>query len=157
MIVMCAEYQKKALLVMGCPQVPVQTPAVIYICHKLKTAGYEPVIAGTPAANMIIKYSDPGSHYKGEMKNLDSEIEKIADGGKSYDLCFVFIHNDSGVAYAATMNEILKCEVIPVIFGKEAEELSCNTEHSLRMISAESVHNPKPLIKDIDRVMKWAA
>ena len=141
---------------MGCPQVPVQTPAVIHISYKLKGEGYKPVIAGTPAANMIIKFSDPKGYYAGELKNLDSEIAKITEEGESYDLCFVFIHNDSGIAYAATMNEILECEIIPVIFGKEAEELSIMAGFSSRLISAEAVHNPKPLISDIDRVMKWA-
>lgn len=151
------EDQKKALLIMGCPQVPVQTPAVMYITYKLRQTGYEPVIAGTPAADMLIKFSDPESHYIREIKNLDSEIAKIADEGTEYDLCFVFIHNDSGIAYAATMNEILQCEVIPVIFGKEFEELAMEIGFSSRLIAAEAVHNPKPLINEIDRVMKWAA
>lgn len=154
---MIAEEQRKALLVMGCPQVPVQTPAVIYISYKLREAGFEPVIAGTPAAGMLIKFSDPAGHYIGQLKNLDSEIAKISDEGDGYDLCFVFIHNDSGIVYAATMNEILECEVIPVIFGKESGELRDSITFSSRIISAEAVHNPKPLINEIDRVMKWDA
>lgn len=153
---MSSEDGKKALLVMGCPQVPVQTPAVLYIAYKLKEEGYKPVIAGTPAAGMIIKYSDPDLYYIGQLKNIDSEVAKIADDGENYDLCFVFIHNDSGVAYAATMNEILECEVIPVVFGKEFDNLVKVIDFSSRIISAEAVHNPKPLINEINRVMKWA-
>lgn len=153
---MSTEDEKKVLLVMGCPQVPVQTPAVLYISYKLKEEGYKPVAAGTPAADMIIKYSDPGLYYIGELKNIDSEVARIVDEGENYDLCFVFIHNDSGVAYAATMNEILECEVIPVVFGKEYDEMVKLIDFSSRIISAEAVHNPKPLIKEIDRVMKWA-
>ena len=154
---MNTEDEKKALLIMGCPKVPVQTPAVLYIAYKLKEEGYEPVVAGTPAADMIIKYSDPGRNYIKQLKNIDSEVANIADEGENYDLCFVFIHNDSGVAYAATMNEILDCEVIPVVFGKEFDNLVKLIDFSSRIISAEAVHNPKPLINEIDRVMKWAA
>jgi len=154
---MTAEYQKKALLVMGCPQVPVQTPAVIYIAYKLREAGFEPFIAGTPAADMLIKFSDPDGHYISQLKNLDKEIAKIADEGEKYDLCFVFIHNDSGVVYAATMNEILECEVVPVIFGKESRALKESLDYLSGIISAEAVHNPKPLINEINRVMKWDA
>lgn len=142
---------------MGCPQVPVQTPAVMYIASRLGKNGYEPVAAGTSAADMIIKYSDPDGYYVGQLKNIDSEIAKIADEGESYDLCFVFIHNDSGVAYAATMNEILGCEVIPVVFGKEYADLAGAINFASRIISAEAVHNPKPLINEINKVMEWAA
>jgi hypothetical protein len=154
---MNSENRKRALLVMGCPQVPVQTPAVMYIVSRLRKNGYEPVVAGTSAADMIIKYSDPESYYVGQLKNIDSEIAKIADEGESYDLCFVFIHNDSGVAYAATMNEILECDVIPVIFGKEYASLADEVKFTSRIISAEAVHNPKPLINEINKVMEWAA
>ena len=149
------EDQKKCLLVMGCPQVPVQTPAVIYMSYQLRKSGFEPVIAGTAAADMLIRYSDPENYYISQLKNLDSEIAKIAEKTVDYDLCFVFIHNDAGVAYAATMNEILENEVIPVIFGKESEDLKSGINFTSKIIAAEAVHNPKPLINEINRVMRW--
>lgn len=153
---MIAGDKKKALLVMGCPQVPVQTPAVIYISYNLRKDGIEPVIAGTPSADMLIRYSDPGGYYIGKVTNIDSEIAKIADEGEKYDLCFVFIHNDAGVAYAATMHELLECEVVPVIFGKEYDGLRDMIDFTSKIVAAEAVHNPKPLINEIDKVMRWA-
>jgi hypothetical protein len=38
---------KKALLVMGCPEVPVQMSIVLYLSHKLSKAGYDVTVAGT--------------------------------------------------------------------------------------------------------------
>ncbi|MBO4354994.1 MAG: DUF1890 family protein, partial [Methanomicrobium sp.] len=46
----------RALLVLGCPQVPIQTTAVLYIAGRLKKAGIRTVIAGTPSARLLVKY-----------------------------------------------------------------------------------------------------
>lgn len=142
---------------MGCPQVPVQTPAVIYISHRLRGMGIVPVLAGTPSADMLIRYSDPARHYIGEVRNLDSEIAGIAEGEAEYGLCFVFVHNDSGVVYTATLHEMLDCEIIPVVFGENFGEISERLDFTARRIVSKAVHNPKPLIAGIDGVMKWDA
>ncbi|MBP2132890.1 hypothetical protein J2128_000811 [Methanomicrobium sp. W14] len=146
-----------ALLVLGCPQVPVQTTVVLYIASRLKKAGIKTVIAGTPSAGMLIKYADYDGYYVDEVKDLDAIIDLITEKDVSYPLCFVFIHNDAGISYAATMNSVMKSVIYPVIFGKNAEELSGQIDFECEKISAVAVHNPKPLINAVNRVIKWDA
>ena len=149
------ENRNSALLVLGCPQVPVQTTAVLYIASRLKKAGIIPVIAGTPSARMLIKYADFEGHYINELRDLDMTIDAIIEKGEYYPLCFVFIHNDAGISYAATMDSIMQSEIHPVIFGSSAEELSEQITFDCEKIVAVAAHNPKPLIKKIDEMMKW--
>jgi hypothetical protein len=148
---------KSALLVMGCPQVPLQTTAVLYIAARLKRAGINTVIAGTPSARLLIKYADFEGHYIDEIKDLDLTIEAIVDKGERYPLCFVFIHNDAGVSYAATMDSIMESAIYPVIFGSNAEDVSAQITFECEKITAIAAHNPKPLINAINGVMEWDA
>ena len=46
---------KSALLVMGCPEVPVQNSMVIYLAHKLKKSGWDVTVAGTNAPIKLLK------------------------------------------------------------------------------------------------------
>lgn len=48
---------KSALLVMGCPEVPVQTSVALYLSNKLNKAGHDVVVAGTDAALKLLKVS----------------------------------------------------------------------------------------------------
>ncbi|MDD3977484.1 MAG: DUF1890 domain-containing protein [Methanomicrobium sp.] len=146
-----------ALLVLGCPQVPVQTTSVLYIAARLKKAGIKTVVAGTPAARLLIKYADFDGHYIDEIKDLDFIIDAIIEKGEKYPLCFVFIHNDAGVSYAATMDSIMKSVLYPVIFGSDADELSTQITFECEKISVPATHNPKPLINEINKVIKWDA
>ena len=43
-----------ALLVLGCPQVPVQTSIALYLINRLKKAGFVPVVAGNKSANTLL-------------------------------------------------------------------------------------------------------
>ena len=147
----------RALLVLGCPQVPIQTTAVLYIAGRLKKAGIRTVIAGTPSARLLVKYGDIDGHYIDEIKDLDMIIDAVAEKKESYPMCFVFIHNDAGISYAATMNSILGGVVHPVIFGSDAEKMSEMIDFDCEKITAVAAHNPKPLISAIDRVLKWDA
>ena len=54
---------KKALLVMGCPEVPVQISIVIYLAHKLKKEGWDVTVAGTNAPIKLLKTADPEGYY----------------------------------------------------------------------------------------------
>ena len=147
----------RALLVLGCPQVPIQTTAVLYIAGRLKKAGIKTVIAGTPSARLLVKYGDIDGHYIDEIKDLDMIIDAVAEKKESYPMCFVFIHNDAGISYAATMNSILGGVVYPVIFGSDAEKMAEMIDFDCEKIMAVAAHNPKPLISAIDRVLKWDA
>lgn len=154
---MTEKNEQTALLLLGCPQVPVQTSMVLYLAHGLSERGIRPVIAGTTAARRLMEVADPGRHYLGEMNDLDATIDEITEKKRDFDLCFVFIHNDSGIAYAGTMAYISKARVYALIFGEHAEELAEEIEFPCEIVAAKATHNPMPLKRRLEEVMQWAA
>ena len=143
---------KRALLVMGCPEVPVQMSLVLYLSNRLKNAGIV-TVAGTDAAIKLLKVSDPDSHYVQTTVDLDDLIVEIIEKKIDFDLCFAFMHSDAGMTYGATMSAISKAKLYAVIFGKEAEALAQNVEYPAEKIVAKAVHNPVPLKNKIDKVV----
>jgi hypothetical protein len=148
--------EKTALILLGCPQVPVQTSMALYLVHGLKEHGIRPVIAGTVAARKLMEVADPGRHYLEEMADLDDTIDEITGKQRDFDLCFVFIHNDSGVAYAGTMAYISQARIYALLFGEHAEDLVKEIEFPCEVVAAKAVHNPMPLKRKLDEVMEWA-
>ena len=148
---------KTALLVLGCPQVPVQTSIALYLINRLKKAGITPVVAGNKAANTLLVVADMDRHYLGEVMDLDRTVALIADKKRDFDLCFVFIHNDAGVSYAATMGAISKAKLYVLIYGEHFEDQVKKIDFPCTTIAAKAVHNPLPLKKAIDEVKPWDA
>lgn len=149
--------QKTALLVLGCPQVPVQTSIALYLIHRLKKAGIAPVVAGNKAANTLLVVADPDRHYLGEVMDLDRAVALIAEKKRDFSSCFVFIHNDAGVTYAATMGAISKAKLYAIVYGEHYEEQVKKIEFPCTTIAAKAIHNPLPLKRAIDEVKPWDA
>jgi hypothetical protein len=149
--------QKTALLVLGCPQVPVQTSIALYLMNRLKKAGITPVVAGNKAANTLLVVADPDRHYLGEVMDLDRAVAQISDKKRDFDTCYVFIHNDAGVSYAATMGAISTAKLYTIVYGEHYEEQVKKIEFPCTTIAAKAVHNPLPLKKAIDEVKPWDA
>lgn len=146
-----------ALLVLGCPQVPVQTSIALYLVNRFKKAGITPVIAGNKAANTLLVVADPDRHYLGEVMDLDRAIAQITEKKRDFDTCFVFIHNDAGISYAATLGVISKARLYVLVYGEHEEEIVPQITFPCIKIAAKAVHNPLPLKKAIDEVAPWAA
>ncbi|MCK9298887.1 MAG: DUF1890 domain-containing protein [Methanoculleus sp.] len=153
---MTEKNEKTALILLGCPQVPVQTSMALYLVHGLKEHGIRPVIAGTVAARKLMEVADPDRYYVSEMTDLDAAIDEITGKERDFDLCFVFIHNDSGIAYAGTMAYISKARVYALLFGEHAQDLAGEIEFPCEVVAAKAVHNPMPLKRKLDKVMQWA-
>ena len=145
-----------ALLVLGCPQVPVQTSIALYLISRLKKAGIVPVVAGNKAANTLLVIADPDRHYLGEVMDLDRAIALISEKKRDFDRCFVFIHNDAGISYAATMGVISKAKLFTLVYGEDCDDLVKLIEFPSTTIAAKAVHNPLPLKKALDEVKPWA-
>lgn len=143
----------KALLVMGCPEVPVQTSLVLYLSNKLQKAGFHVTIAGTDAALKLMKVSDPEKHYIKDTVDLDQCIADLVEKRYDFDLCFVFMHSDAGMAYGATMSAISNAKLYAVVFGKNAEALAETIEYPAEKIVAKATHNPIALKNKIDKVI----
>jgi hypothetical protein len=148
---------KTALLVLGCPQVPVQTSIALYLMNRLKKAGIAPVVAGNKAANTLLVVADTDRHYLGEVMDLDRAVALISDGKRDFSLCFVFIHNDAGVSYAATLGAISQAKLFTLVYGEHYEEQLGKIDFPCTKIAAKAVHNPLPLKKALDEVKPWDA
>jgi hypothetical protein len=135
----------------------VQTSIALYLINRLKKAGITPVVAGNKAANTLLVVSDPDRHYLGEVIDLDRAVGLITDKKRDFDLCFVFIHNDAGVSYAATMGAISGARLYALVYGEHFEEQADTIDFPCTVIKAKAVHNPLPLKKAIDEVAPWAA
>ena len=146
-----------ALLVLGCPQVPVQTSIALYLINRLKKSGFVPVVAGNKSANTLLVIADPDRHYLGEVMDLDRVVTMITEKKRDFDRCFVFIHNDAGISYAATMGAISKAKIYTLVYGEHYEDLVKNIDFPCTIIAAKAVHNPLPLKKALDEVTPWAA
>ena len=143
---------KSALLVMGCPEVPVQISMVIYLAHKLKKAGWDVTVAGTNAPVKLLKVADPESYYVQKMADLDQTIEDIVEKKYDYHICFAFMHSDAGMTYGATFSAISGARLFAVVFGKNAEALGESIDYPAEKIVAVATHNPAPLKNKIDKV-----
>jgi hypothetical protein len=150
-----------ALILLGCPQVPIQTSAALYLSGSLGKKDVNVTIGGTKAARSLVQISDIDGVYTGgagRIQDLDTVIESMADGTFDADVSFVFVHNEAGVAYAATIQALSSGTVIAVVFGGETESrMNELTEIGCPAISAQGSHNPLPLKRKIDGVISWDA
>lgn len=147
----------KVLLMMGCPEVPIQTSIALYLSHKLTTSGFDVTVAGTAAASKLLKVSDSDGYYAKKLVDLDKTIEDIIEKRTDFDKCFAFMHNDAGMTYAATMSSISKAKIYSIVFGRHAEELAQTIEFDCDKIVTPDVHNPVRLKNKLDKIMEEIA
>jgi len=143
----------KVLLMMGCPEVPIQTSIALYLSHKLTNLGFDVTVAGTTAASKLLKVSDSDGYYAKKLVDLDKTIEDIIEKRTNFDICFAFMHNDAGMTYAATMSSISQAKIYSIVFGRHAEELAQTIEFDCEKIVTPDVHNPIRLKNKLDKVM----
>ena len=148
---------KKALVLLGCPESPSQTPMAVYVTYKLKEMGYDVTTASTPSAMKLLEVGDPEGHYIENKIDIDSCIDKLEKG--SFDLLIGFIHKDAAVSYFVTFNSILDATSIAIIFEKDVEKLEdfqnmVSESTNATIVSARAFHNPTPLRVRFDKALK---
>ncbi len=148
---------KKALVLLGCPESPSQTPMAVYVTYKLKKKGYDVRIASTPSAMKLLEVGDPEGHYIEKKIDIDSCIDKLEKG--MFDLLIGFIHKDAAVSYFVTFSSILDTTSMAIIFEKDMDKLeefqkivSESTDSTI--VSARAYHNPTPLRVRFDKAFK---
>lgn len=146
----------KALILLGCPESPSQTPLAIYVTDQLRKIGFEVTVASTPSAAKLLEVSDPEEHYVDKKIDIETCLENLEEN--DYDLLVGFVHKDAAVAYFVTFYQILNIKSIAIVFEKDADllekfvnDLKENTDADL--ISARAYHNPTPLRVKIDRAI----
>lgn len=147
----------RALVVLGCPEVPVQQALALYLLYQLREAGYTVHATGNPAVLNLLKVSDPKKLYLPELSVLENCIGDLAEKRRDAGLCIVFAHSDAGISYAATLRHLLPdARLVLIIFGKEPEALAALADFPCEKIVEKAVHNPMQLKKKINGVFGWA-
>jgi hypothetical protein len=144
------------LLILGCPEVPVQQALALYCAHKFGEQGKELRIAGNTAVLQLLRVSDPGKVYARKMMDLDRCIEDLSTKKLDPDICLVFAHSDAGISYATTIRYLTEGRLIAVVFGRTAEDLGAQLDIPCEKIVEKAVHNPGQLRRKLDEVMGWA-
>ncbi len=147
----------RALLVMGCPEVPVQMAVGLYIGRNLGKEGMEVVVTGNPAVLQLVRASDPDHHYLEKMLVLDRAVGQLVEKERTADLCVAFAHNDAGISYAATVRHLHPGRLVVIVFGRNAEDLAKSVDFPCELVVEKAVHNPVQLLKKINGVFGWAA
>lgn len=148
---------KKALILLGCPESPSQTPMAIYAAQKLEKIDYDVTIASTPSASKLLEVSDPDEYYIKNKIDIESCLDNLNEG--QYDLLVGFVHKDAATSYFITFYHILKCESIALVFEKDPELLNDFTEMveentDAKIVAVKAFHNPTPLRVKFDRILK---
>jgi len=148
---------KNAILLLGCPEVPVQMAIALYMAHNLQKRGTEVLATGNPSVLNLLKVSDPEKHYIPKMMVLEKCIEEVVGKKRDCDLCVVFAHNDAAIQYAATMSYLLpKSRLVVIVFGRTPEVLEETITFPCEKIVDKAVHNPMQLKMKINEVFGWA-
>lgn len=148
--------EKTAVLLLGCPQVPIQTSIALYLLAILRKKGIKGTIAGNPAARRLVEVSDPDRHYVGEVIDIDRLVADLAEKRRDFNLCFAFIHNDSGVAFAATVSALSGGSLVALVYGEHPDEVAAALTVPCEKIVVNAVHNPMPVKNKLDEVIPWA-
>ncbi|MGZ7067187.1 MAG: DUF1890 family protein [Methanobacterium sp.] len=148
---------KKALVLLGCPESPSQTPMAVYVTYKLKKEGYDVRVASTPSAMKLLEVGDPEGHYIEKKIDIDSCIDKL--DREMFDLLIGFIHKDAAVSYFVTFNSILHTTSMAIIFEKDMDKLEefqniVSESTDSIIVSARAYHNPTPLRVKFDKALK---
>jgi threonyl-tRNA synthetase len=149
--------ERTALLLLGCPEVPVQMGIALYLAGQLEKSGIRVTMAGNPSVIQLARVSDPDRHYVKKVMNLEKAMADLIEGRMHPDLTVAFAHNEAGISYAATVRHVSPSRLYLIIFGREAEELAGLAEFDCEKVVERAVHNPAQLKKKIDGVFGWAA
>lgn len=147
----------KALVLLGCPETPSQTPLSIYATHKLTKMGYDVTIAANPAAKKLVMVSDPENHYINEMVDLEKLLGEINEG--DYDLLLGFVHKDAAASFFVTFYHLLNTKSIALVFERDmdlVEEYTNMVSESTdaTVVSVRAFHNPTPIKVRLDKALK---
>ena len=124
---------REALLLLGCPEVPVQQALALHLLGRLQAAGYAVTCAGNPAVLQLLRVSDPDRHYVGPMVEIERCIGELAEGKRTPALCVAFAHSDAGLTFGATARYLLpEARFVLLVFGREAEALAEQVDVPLR-------------------------
>ena len=148
----------KALVLLGCPETPAQTPMAVYVFNKLTKMGYDTTIAANPAASKLVKISDPEGLYNLNLVDLERTFGEIREG--DYDLLVGCVYTDAAAAFFVTFDQILNTKSLALVFSRDADEVEEfvnmieESESNALITAVRAFHNPSPIKVKFDRAIK---
>ena len=148
----------KALVLLGCPETPSQTPMAVYVYSKLTKMGYDTTIAANPAAKKLVKVSDPEDFYHLNLVDLERLLGEINPG--DFDLLVGFVHKDAAASFFVTFDQILQTKSLALVFSRDADEVAefvSMIEESgseAKIAAVRAFHNPSPIKVKFDKAIK---
>ena len=148
----------KALILLGCPETPSQTPMSVYAFNKLSKAGYDVTIAANPAASKLVRISDPEKYYNLKIVDLERTLGEIKKG--DYDLLVGFVHKDAAASFFVTFDQILNTKSIALVFERDIDlvgefvEMIEESGSEAKICAVRAFHNPSPIKINFDKALK---
>ena len=148
----------KALVLLGCPETPSQTPMAVYVFNKLTNLGYDTTIAANPTAKKLVKISDPEDYYHLNLVDLERLLGEINPG--DFDLLVGFVHKDAAASFFVTFEQILQCKSLALVFSRDADEVAEfvsmieESGSNASIAAVRAFHNPSPIKVKFDRAIK---
>ena len=109
----------KALVLLGCPEAPSQTPIGLYASYKLGQMGYDVTVSSNPAAGKILDISDPEGVYVKKRVDIEKCLDEIEEG--DYDLLVGCVHKDAAATFFITYYHVLKCKALAIVFSRDGD------------------------------------
>ena len=148
----------KALVLLGCPETPSQTPMAVYVSSKLTKMGYDTTIAANPAAKKLVKVSDPEDYYHLNLVDLERLLGEINPG--DFDLLVGFVHKDAAASFFVTFDQILQTKSLALVFSRDADEVAEFVSmieeggSEAKIAAVRAFHNPSPIKVKFDKAIK---
>ena len=148
----------KALVLLGCPETPSQTPMAVYVFNKLTKMGYDVTIAANPAASKLVRISDPEDLYNLKLVDLERLLGDINQG--DFDLLVGFVHKDAAASFFVTFDQILQTKSLALVFSRDADDIAEFVEmieesgSNAKITAVRALHNPSPIKVRFDKAIK---
>ena len=148
----------KALVLLGCPETPSQTPMAVYVFNTLTKMGYDTTIAANPAASKLVRISDPEGFYNLNLVDLERSLGEINEG--DYDLLVGFVHKDAAASFFVTFDSILQTKSLALVFSRDADEVAEfvnmieESGSNAKIVAVRAFHNPSPIKVKFDKAIK---
>ena len=147
----------KALILLGCPETPSQTPMAVYVFSKLTKIGYDVEIAANPAAKKLVNVSDPENLYHLNLVDLERKLGEIKEG--DYDLLVGFVHKDAAASFFVTFDQILNTKSLALVFSRDFDEVNEfvnmieESGSNAKITAVRAFHNPSPIKVQFDKAI----
>ena len=107
--------ERTALLLLGCPEVPVQMGIALYLAGRLEKDGIRVTVAGNPSVIQLARVSDPDQHYVKRVMNLEKAMADLIEGR---------IHPDITVTFRGGKGQIFVQKIVATVVRSDGQVIT---------------------------------